>query len=80
MTDADSEVPEISEYDEKGNLIHYRNSDGYEYWREFDKNNNLIHRRDTNGFEAWKEYDENGNLIYYRDSDGYEEITPKATR
>ena len=42
------------------NLIHYKDSNGYEYWNEYDVNNNLIHCKDSNGYEEWKEYDENG--------------------
>lgn len=64
---------EIREYDKNNNLIHYKDSDGYEYWKEYDKNNNLIHYKDSNGFERWKEYDKNNNLIYYKNSNGFEE-------
>ena len=42
-------MEEIKEYDEKGNLIHYRNPDGFEAWSEYDANNNLIHYRDSGG-------------------------------
>ena len=62
----------LKEYDEKGNLIHYRDSNGYEEWREYDENNNPIHFRNSTGFEWWSEYDENNNVIHYRNSDGYE--------
>ena len=48
---------EIKEYDEKGNLIHYRDSDGYEYWREYDKNGNEILIRNSDGYDYWSEYD-----------------------
>ena len=40
--------------------IHYKDSDGFEEWKEYDENNNLIHYKDSNGYEYWKEYDENG--------------------
>jgi len=60
-------------YDQNGNLIYRKDSNGYENWWEFDKNNNLIHSKYSNGFEYWKEYDKNGNLIHYKDSNGYEE-------
>ena len=39
-------------YDNNGNCIHYKNSDGYESWREYDTNGNLIHYKDSNGNEA----------------------------
>jgi hypothetical protein len=38
-------------------MIHYRDSSGYEYWREYDTNNNMIHHRDSNGFETWCDSD-----------------------
>ena len=42
---------EIKEYDEKGNLIHYRNSKGVECWYEYNANNRLIHYRNNDGIE-----------------------------
>ena len=66
------ELSLITEYDEKGNEIHYKDSDGYEVWYEYDKNGNLIHMKDSDGYEAWCEYDKNGNEIYWKNSDGYE--------
>ena len=41
----------IREYDENNNLIHYRDSNGYEEWCEYDANNNLIHYRNNDGIE-----------------------------
>ena len=58
--------------DSKGNEIHYKNSDGTEYWNEYDENNNKIHRKDSNGYEYWYEFDENNNLIHSKNSNGYE--------
>ena len=66
------EVLSISEYDNNGNLIHYKNSNGYEYWKEYDSNGNLIHSKDSDGKEEWNEYDSNGNQIHYKDNDGEE--------
>ena len=54
---------EKREYDEKGNLVHFKNYDGYEQWREYDDKGNLVHFMDSDGREWWKEYDEKGNLI-----------------
>ena len=40
---------EEREYDEKGNLVHYKNSDGREWWKEYDEKGNLIRQiRKTN--------------------------------
>lgn len=34
----------IIEKDERGNIIHYKNSNGYEYWREYDSTDNVTKR------------------------------------
>ena len=39
------------EYDDKWNLIYFKNDRGYEEWREYDENGNLIHLKDSTGFE-----------------------------
>ena len=66
------EVLSISEYDNNENLIHFKDSDGYEYWKEYDSNGNLIHYKNSDGKEEWNEYDSNGNQIHYKDNDGEE--------
>jgi YD repeat-containing protein len=66
------EIGIIREYDSNGNLIHYKDSDGYEEWNEYDSNGNIIHYKDSNGYECWKEYDSNGNEIHYKNSYGNE--------
>ena len=63
----------IREFDENNNCIHYKDSDGDEYWREYDKSNNRTHHRDVNGFEYWRKYDINNNEIHYRNNEGLEE-------
>lgn len=35
----------------KGKLIHYKDSDGYEYWKEYDSQNNLIRYKNSVGRE-----------------------------
>jgi YD repeat-containing protein len=59
-------------YDSNGNIIHYKNSNGYEWWQEYDSNGNCIHSKNSNGYEWWREYDSNGNMIHSKNSDGYE--------
>ena len=61
-----------AEFDENGNLIHSKNSNGFEKWNTFDEKNNLIHFKNSNGFEYWNTFDENGNLIHSKDSMGDE--------
>ncbi|MCK9199310.1 MAG: hypothetical protein M0P49_06880 [Bacilli bacterium] len=58
------------EYDDKGNLIHFKTSDGFEYWNEYDEGN-LIHFKTNDGYESWSEYN-NRKLIHFRDSNGKE--------
>jgi YD repeat-containing protein len=67
-----SNIEPIYEYDSKGNLIHYRDSDGWEAWYEYDSNGNYIHFRSSVGLEAWREYDTNGKLIHFKNSFGDE--------
>ena len=62
----------LYEYDSNGNEIHYKNSNGYEWWSEYDINGKLIHFKNSTGCEEWYEYDSNGNEIHFKDSDGYE--------
>ena len=38
---------EIREYDNNGNVIHYRTSDGYEVWCEYDNNGNVFTEKCT---------------------------------
>ena len=55
-------------YDENGNLVHYKDSIGYEVWKEYDKNGHLIHYKDSYGNDAWYKYDENGTIIMKTES------------
>ena len=47
--------------DSKGNIIHYKDSNGDESWREYDERDNRIHFKSSNGLEVW--YDSEGNEI-----------------
>jgi len=60
------------EVDSNGNEIHYKDSGGYECWKEYDSNGNEIHHKTPSGFERWKEYDSHGNVIHYKTSRGSE--------
>ena len=62
---------EIKEYDDKGNVIHSKDSDGYEYWNEYNDEGDMIHCKNSNGYEYWYEYDDNGNMIYSKSSEGF---------
>lgn len=65
--------PEVEfswEYDEKQNMICYKNSLGLRIVREYDEKGNVIHYKDTNGSEWRYEYDQNGNEIHRVSSTG----------
>ena len=57
---------------QNGNVTHYKNINGYEWWKEYDKNGNETHYKNINGDENWKEYDENGNITHYKNINGDE--------
>jgi len=74
-------------YDDNGNLIHAKCSDGHEEW--FDSDGNLIHikrsdgteqwweghrtirKKDYHGVETWYEYDDRGKVIYEKHSSAF---------
>jgi hypothetical protein len=43
----------IFEFDSDDRLIHYKDSDVYEFWREYDSNGKCIHYRNNKGDEDW---------------------------
>ena len=51
-------VVSVTEFDENGNKIHYKETDGYESWFEYDEDGNLIHykNKSTEIYESWSEY------------------------
>lgn len=61
-----------NDYDNKGNCIHTKDSEGYEQWIDHDDNGNVIHIKDSEGCEEWWKYDKNGNCTHYKHSDGLE--------
>ena len=54
-------------------MVHYKDSDGFERWREYDSAGNMVHFKDSYGYERWREYDAAGNVVHFRNSDGLEE-------
>lgn len=42
-------------------LIYYKDSKGFEYWKDYDEKGNGVHYKDSDGDEYW--YDENGDNI-----------------
>ena len=59
------------EYDPKGNLIHYKDSSGYESWYHYNEQNKIVHYHNSHGEERWYTYDDNNNIVYikYREDD-----------
>jgi len=66
-------IEPIIEYDEKGNITHFKSSYGYEFWKEYDEKRNETHYKNVNGCESWTEYDDKGKVTHYKSSDEYEE-------
>ena len=62
-----------SAFDENGNCIHDRYSDGTEMVYIYNDNDRIIAERsvDVDGIIHYKEFSEDGILIYYRNSIGY---------
>ena len=67
----------VSDRDERGNEIHAKYDNDYEWWTEYNEDDKQVYFRDIGGTreggkEVWWEYDENGNEIYSKTSWGYE--------
>ena len=66
--------------DSKGQVIHYKTSDYYQWWQDFDEYGNMTHFKSEHVsandklmvVEFWKKYDANGGLIHYMDNFGCE--------
>lgn len=56
-------------FDDHGNLTHYKNVNGHEWWFEYDSSGREIHWRDSAGNEEWCEYDVYGNLKHWYAAD-----------
>lgn len=63
---------QITKLPKFGNLIYYKDPEGFEIWQEYNEDDKIIHYKDSTGNEHWKEYDAEGNLIHYKDSEGRE--------
>ncbi len=71
---------EIKRYDDRGNLIYYKNLAGYESWREYDENDNLIYYKGLNDFEEWAIYNKQNkkiNSVNYRGAEKWYEYDEK---
>ena len=63
----------VYKYDEKRNLIYYKDSDGFEECREYSSDGKETYYKGFYGFERWHEYNSNGNEIHYKDNRGCEQ-------
>lgn len=63
---------EEAKYDERGNVIYFKDIFGYEGWFEYDERGNVIHLKDNKGREWWREYDDRGNVIHEKNNKGRE--------
>jgi len=62
----------IREFDEKGNLIHCKYSDGLEIWAKYNENNSPISYKDNKGYRYRHEYDEKNREIHWKNNRGRE--------
>lgn len=69
----------ISEYDERGNRIYYKDYEGREQFWKFDNKNNLIYQNIC-GDEQWWDYDDENREIHYRNSEGLEQWNEYTTK
>jgi hypothetical protein len=59
----------VVEQDENGNIIHYKDHTGYEYWKKYDIHGNMIHCKDSYGEEITNAYD-GDELTYHKSVKG----------
>lgn len=59
----DSSGTEEYTYDNKGRLIHSKESNGFEVWHEYDETDKYISFKSSTGYEENYIYDDNNNLI-----------------
>ena len=62
----------VFDYDEQGNIIHFKAFYDYEAWYEYDAQGKKIHFKTSLGSEYWNEYDVKGTMIYSKATNGYE--------
>lgn len=63
MTNSANIIKVREECDNNGNTIHFKDYDGYEYWKEYDSNGNCIYYKNSNSIEIRYNYDDKGKLI-----------------
>jgi YD repeat-containing protein len=60
-----------STYDEHGNIVSYKYSDGTSWIKTYDENGNELTYKDSKGVSWVKTYDENGNELTYENNKGF---------
>lgn len=50
----ESDFNYIKEYNDRGQVIHYKDSKDDEWWREYDNQGTMIHSKDNKGKESWQ--------------------------
>ena len=61
-------------YDDKGNELTCKDSNGYISEYTYDDKGNVITLKDSDGYSSEFTYDDKGNMLTRKDSDGYYEI------
>jgi YD repeat-containing protein len=65
------DISNFIKYDENGNVIYYKHSNGLSERYKYDENNNLIYHKGDLDFKIWNKYDKNNNLVHLRNSSGH---------
>ena len=58
---------DIWDYNEDGQLIHWKHAHGKDCWREYDENGRLIREWEDGGYDGRWEYDEKGRISCFYD-------------
>jgi len=61
----------IKTYDDNGNELTYKNSDGFNWTKTYDDKGNILTYKNSNGFNWTRTYDDNGNALTYTDSNEF---------
>ncbi len=45
--------PKNGRYDKNGNLLYWKNADGFEFWWKYDKNGDCYYQKNYSGYERY---------------------------
>lgn len=80
QSNLDSLFESWEERNEKGDLVYYKDSNGFEEKITYDENGNVIRRETSDSIVIEKKYDDKNNEIYFRTNDGEDGTTRTIIR